>query len=148
MNRVNGPQYDFGGPSQSAKPLGFGAELLKQIRISIVATIVMAIICCALYPAVVWGLAQAIFPHQANGSLIKKDGTPTNNDAEAVGSALLGQPFSDAKYFHPRPSAAGSGYDGTASSGTNLGPTSAKLLNGVVTPATQPSQPPTVGYDG
>jgi K+-transporting ATPase ATPase C chain len=101
-----------------------------------------------VYPAIVWGLARAIFHHQANGSLIKKDGTSTDNDAEAVGSALLGQPFSDAKYFQPRPSAAGGGYDPTASGGTNLGPLSAKLLNGTTQPATQPSQPPTVAYDG
>jgi K+-transporting ATPase ATPase C chain len=89
-----------------------------------------------------------MFHHQANGSLIKKDGTPTDDDKEAVGSSLLGQSFSDAKYFQPRPSAAGNGYDPTSSGGSNLGPTSAKLLNGVATPATQPSQSPTVAYDG
>jgi K+-transporting ATPase ATPase C chain len=109
----------------------FASELTTQIRISIVATIVMAVICCGVYPAIVWGVAQAVFPNKANGSLIKKDGTPTNNDAEAVGSALLGQPFAGAKYFHPRPSAAGNGYDATASGGSNLGPTSTKLLEAV-----------------
>jgi K+-transporting ATPase ATPase C chain len=123
-------------------------QLLRELKTSIIATIVLAILCCGVYPAIVWGLAQAIFPHKANGSLIKRDGTPTRYDKEAVGSALLGQPFSDPKYFHPRPSAAGAGYDPTASSGSNLGPTSAKLLNGTTQPSTQPSQPPTVAYDG
>ncbi|HMB94766.1 MAG TPA: potassium-transporting ATPase subunit C [Tepidisphaeraceae bacterium] len=123
-------------------------QLLIHLRISIIATIVLAIIVSGFYPVIVWGLAQLLFHHQANGSLIKKDGTPTDNDADAVGSSLLGQPFSDEKYFHPRPSAAGNGYDATASGGTNLGPLSAKLLNGTTQPSTQPSQPPTVAYDG
>jgi K+-transporting ATPase ATPase C chain len=122
--------------------------MLTHLRISIIATLVLAVICCGIYPAIVWGLSQALFHHKANGSLIKKDGTPTNDDNEAVGSELLGQPFSDAKYFHPRPSAAGSGYDPTASGGTNLGPVSAKLLNGTTQPATQPTEPPTVAFDG
>lgn len=147
MNNGN-TGHDFGSPTSSSHSRGFVAELFIQIRTSFVATVVMAVICCGVYPAVVWGLAQGIFAHKANGSLVRKDGTPTNLDAEAVGSALLGQSFTDAKYFHPRPSAAGAGYDATASSGTNLGPLSAKLLNGVVAPATQPAQPPTVGYDG
>src|SRR4030095_38611 len=103
--------------------------MLTHLRISIIATLVLAVICCGIYPALVWGLSQAMFHHQANGSLIKKDGTPTDNDAEAVGSALLGQQFSDAKYFHPRPSAAGDGYDPTSSGGSNLGPLSQKLID-------------------
>ena len=122
--------------------------MLTQLRISIIATLVLAVICCGIYPAIVWGLSQAMFHHKANGSLIAKDGSPTDNDADAVGSALLGQPFSDAKYFHPRPSAAGNGYDPTASGGSNLGPTSAKLFNGTTQPSTQPSQAPTVAFDG
>ena len=108
----------------------------------------LAIVCCGVYPAIVWGLSQAIFYNKANGSLIKKDGSPTTDDTQAVGSSLLGQPFGDAKYFHPRPSAAGNGYDATASGGSNLGPLSAKLFNGTTQPATQPSDPPTVAYDG
>src|SRR5215471_3439543 len=76
-------------------PASFGADMLDHIRVSIIATIVLAVICCGIYPVIVWGLAQTLFHHQANGSLIRKDGTPTDDDREAVGSALLGQPFSD-----------------------------------------------------
>jgi K+-transporting ATPase ATPase C chain len=103
-------------------------QILTQLRISVIATIALAVIVCGIYPLVVWGLAQTLFHHQANGSLIKRDGSATDNDAEAVCSSLIGQSFSDAKYFHPRPSAAGNGYDPTASGGSNLGPTSVKLI--------------------
>ena len=99
--------------------------LLLDIKTSIIATIVLAVICSGLYPVVIWALGQVIFPFQANGSLIEaKDGT-------VVGSALLAQGFSGEKYFHPRPSAAGTGYDPTASGGSNLGPTSQKLIDGI-----------------
>jgi K+-transporting ATPase ATPase C chain len=99
--------------------------LLSDIKTSIIATIVLAIICSGLYPVVIWALGQAIFPYQANGSLIEaKDGT-------IVGSALLAQGFSGEKYFQPRPSAAGTGYDPTASGGSSLGPTSQKLIDGI-----------------
>ena len=97
--------------------------LLSDIKTSIIATIVLAIICSGLYPVVIWALGQVIFPYQANGSLIEsKDGT-------LVGSALLAQGFSGEKYFHPRPSSASTGYDPTASSGSNYGPTSQKLID-------------------
>lgn len=109
-----------------------GGSFLGHIWASIGVTIVLGIICCAIYPAIVWGIGQTVFRYQANGSLVKKDGTPTTKDEEAVGSALIGQNFSAAGYFHPRPSAAGSGYDASASGGTNLGPLSVKLIHGTV----------------
>jgi K+-transporting ATPase ATPase C chain len=97
--------------------------LLLDIKTAIIATIVLAIICSGLYPVVIWALGQVIFPFQANGSLVEaKDGT-------VVGSALIAQGFSGEKYFHPRPSSAGTGYDPTASGGSNLGPTSQKLID-------------------
>ncbi|MGA2443608.1 MAG: potassium-transporting ATPase subunit C [Tepidisphaeraceae bacterium] len=146
-NNSNSPAYK---PQDKAGSGGFAGEMFTHLRVSIVATIVLGVIVSGIYPAIVWGLAQALFHHQANGSLIKKDGMPTDNDSEAVGSALLGQPFSDVKYFHPRPSAAGNGYDPTASGGTNLGPLSDKLINGLTNPATtQPTtQPEALAFDG
>jgi K+-transporting ATPase ATPase C chain len=99
--------------------------LLTELRSAITATLVLALVCCGLYPIAVWSIAQVAFPHQANGSLIvAKDGT-------VRGSELLGQNFTGAKYFHPRPSAAGNGYDAANSSGSNLGPTSQKLNDAI-----------------
>ena len=81
-----------------------------------------------LFPVVIYGLAQAIFPHQANGSMMK------NTRVEIIGSELIGQNFAKPEYFHPRPSAAGNGYDANNSGATNLGPTSDKLINGIHDP--------------
>ena len=90
---------------------------------SIVATLFFAVILCGLYPLVVYGLSQLIFPHQANGSLL------VDKSGAVRGSALLAQNFTGAQYFHPRPSAAGAnGYDATSSGGSNLGPTSSNLV--------------------
>lgn len=98
---------------------------LTEIRSAVMATIVLALVCCGLYPLVVFGIAQVAFPDKANGSLIvEKDGT-------IRGSKLLGQQFAGQKYFHPRPSVAGNGYDAANSSGSNLGPTSQKLHDAV-----------------
>jgi K+-transporting ATPase ATPase C chain len=128
-----------------------GGSILGHLWSSIAATVVLTIICCGIYPAIVWGIAQVIFPNQANGSLVKKDGSYTTKDDEAVGSALLGQNFAAAQYFHPRPSSAGAGYDAANSSGSNLGPLSSKLLKGTIKsttmPATQPGGDPVPGPD-
>jgi K+-transporting ATPase ATPase C chain len=94
-------------------------ELSPGLRMMIVMTVVTGFV----YPAVVTGIAQVVFRDQANGSLVVSNG-------QVVGSRLIGQSFTKPQYFHPRPSAAGSGYDPTASAGSNLGPTSAKLING------------------
>jgi K+-transporting ATPase ATPase C chain len=99
-------------------------SFLTEIRISIVATILFAVVCSGLYPVVIWGVGQLLFPGQANGSILMSSDNKTR-----IGSSLLAQGFSGAKYFHPRPSSAGTGYDASSSSGSNLGPTSQKLID-------------------
>jgi K+-transporting ATPase ATPase C chain len=97
---------------------------MTELRISLVAVLSLAVILCGLYPAAVWVLAQGLFPAKANGSLIVRSGT-------TLGSSLIGQGFAGPEYFHPRPSAAGQGYDAVRSGGSNLGPTSKKLVDAV-----------------
>jgi K+-transporting ATPase ATPase C chain len=101
----------------------------KEALHSVRALVVLVVLCCALYPVTVYVIGQAAFRWKANGSLVDKDGNPAAPE-NAAGSRLLGQSFTSAGYFHPRPSAAGSGYDAASSSGTNLGPISDKFLNG------------------
>ena len=99
-------------------------DLVAELRASIAATLLLAVLCCGIYPAVVWAVGQGLFSHKANGSLVTVDG-------KVAGSSLLAQGFTAPKYFHPRPSAAGQGYDAVNSGGTNLGPTSKKLIEDV-----------------
>jgi len=98
---------------------------LLELKASVLLTAVFVVLLCGAYPLVVWVGAQALFPARANGSLI------VDKDGAVRGSALLAQNFSSDKYFQPRPSAAGTGYDATSSSGTNLGPTSQKLADSI-----------------
>jgi K+-transporting ATPase ATPase C chain len=100
---------------------------ISEIKTGVLLTVVLIVFLCGVYPLVVWAGGQAFFRAKANGSLI------VGSDGTVRGSALLAQNFSSAKYFHPRPSAAGAGYDATSSSGTNLGPTSSKLAIGTHT---------------
>ena len=106
-------------------------ELAHQTLVSLRALAMIVVLGCGLYPLAVFAMGQLLFPHQANGSLIDRDGTSATPQS-AVESSLIGQTFTASAYFHSRPSAAGSGYDAANSSGTNLGPLSDKLLNGVV----------------
>jgi K+-transporting ATPase ATPase C chain len=100
-------------------------EFFSETRGAVMATLVLAVVCCGLYPLIVFGVSQALFHDKANGSLI------VGKDGAVRGSKLIGQNFASEKYFHSRPSAAGNGYDAANSSGSNLGPTSRKLNDAI-----------------
>jgi potassium-transporting ATPase KdpC subunit len=101
-------------------------SLLQHLRTAVLMTVILTVLLGIVYPLLMTGVAQVIFPSQANGTLLR------DSSGTVVGSALLAQGFSQPQYFHPRPSAAGTdGYDATASGGSNLGPTSQKLVDTV-----------------
>ena len=105
---------------------GARQSLVAHLRAAILMVIVLTILLGIVYPLIMTGLSQVLFPSQANGSLIR------DSSGNVIGSALLGQNFAAPQYFHPRPSAAGAdGYDATASGGSNLGPTNVKLIDAV-----------------
>ncbi|AQR63046.1 potassium-transporting ATPase subunit C [Brevundimonas sp. LM2] len=103
--------------------------MFNQLRPAVVMVALFTLLLGLAYPLGVTGLAQGLFPAQANGSLIR------DADDRIVGSALIGQPFVQAGYLHPRPSAAGDGYDASASSGSNLGPLNPGLADRIQTDA-------------
>jgi potassium-transporting ATPase KdpC subunit len=103
--------------------------LKHQLRPAIVLTLLLCVITGLIYPGVLTVVAQLLFPRQANGSLV------TGANGQVIGSELIGQPFAKPEYFHPRPSAAGAGYDDTLSGGTNKGPTDLKLADTLIAQA-------------
>lgn len=101
-------------------------RLISELRPALIATLVLAAVTCGAYPLLITGIAGTAFPGRAHGSLI------ANRDGPPCGSRFIGQPFRGDRYFHPRPSAAGAGYDAANSSGSNLGPTSQKLRDQIM----------------
>ncbi len=101
------------------------SDFLSSLRPTLVLTLLFGLLLGILYPLAITGVAQVAFPHQANGSIVR------DAAGKPIGSELIGQNFAADEYFHPRPSAAGKGYDGTASSGSNYGPTSQALVDRV-----------------
>jgi K+-transporting ATPase ATPase C chain len=105
---------------------------MTHLRPAILLTLFFVVLTGLAFPVVVWAIGRVAFPSQAEGSLLR------DAKGKVIGSSLIGQSFSRPEYFHPRPSAAGSGYDAASSGGTNLGPTSDKLINGIEdNPATE-----------
>ncbi|HTE06793.1 MAG TPA: K(+)-transporting ATPase subunit C [Planctomycetota bacterium] len=98
---------------------------MRQLRPALLLTLFFVVLTGLVFPGVIWAIGQAAFPAEAGGSLVK------DARGRVVGSALLGQAFTRPEYFHPRPSAAGAGYDAASSGGSNLGPTSDKLVHGI-----------------
>jgi K+-transporting ATPase ATPase C chain len=113
--------------------------MFRQLKTGLLMMTVMTVLTGFIYPGVVTIVSQTLFPNQANGSMITRNG-------QVIGSHLIGQAFTKPEYFHPRPSSAGAGYDATSSAGSNLGPTSAKLFNGAI--STDDKGKESVAFDG
>jgi potassium-transporting ATPase KdpC subunit len=111
------------GPEERRGLEPIPSQVKEQVRSAILSVLVLTVLTGCIFPLLLYAIGRPLFPKQADGSLIERDG-------KVVGSKLIGQQFTEAQYFQPRPSAAGNGYDATSSSGTNLGPDNPKLTNG------------------